>query len=510
MKRLLLLGLSSLLLASCAPQVSKFASQPNAKADVLFDASHGETAGEADWVIDGGFSSFANMIQKLDLKVTSTKYEDEITYDKLKNYKVFVMPEPNIPLKSSEQEALLKYVKAGGSVMMISDHYNADRNLNRFDASEVFNGYRRGAFDDITKGMKQDEKASARMQGVTSSDFLNDNFGVRFRYNALNNVSIHTNQKDNAFSLLDGVKQVNMHAGATVAITNPEIAKGIIYPGKLSQKDKWPHAVDQGVYSQGGVDEGAFVAISKVGKGKAVFIGDSSMIEDDTPKYKREDNGQTKNTYDGFNEANHKQLLNNLMKWLSKQEDYTSFKSKVDLSEKTPLLAMESPQNSTEPKHEPWGTPSSHYKWYDSSTFASGSFGKGSKIPNATNTKQSSDLNSSNKGNSSNHSNQNSKQTTTRHDLDVQIDLNHPYIKIDVLSQKSLDDVHVEILSNGKQVGLFDGKPPGPSKSYHSRKNGDTYKVYFNGKIAREANQNITVLVKSGNNILEEKEMQVN
>ena len=35
-------------------------------------------------------------------------------------------------------------------------------------------------------------------------------------------------------------------------------------------------------------------AISKVGKGKAAFIGDSSLVEDSTPKYVREDNGRTK------------------------------------------------------------------------------------------------------------------------------------------------------------------------------------------------------------------------
>lgn len=34
---------------------------PNGK-KVLFDNTHGQTAGAADWVIDGGFSDFANGI----------------------------------------------------------------------------------------------------------------------------------------------------------------------------------------------------------------------------------------------------------------------------------------------------------------------------------------------------------------------------------------------------------------------------------------------------------------
>ncbi len=42
----------------------------------------------------------------------------------------------------------------------------------------------------------------------------------------------------------------------------------------------------------GGKAEGPYVAISKVGKGKAAFIGDSSLVEDSSPKYVREDNGE--------------------------------------------------------------------------------------------------------------------------------------------------------------------------------------------------------------------------
>ncbi|MFC6117918.1 hypothetical protein ACFPVV_04700 [Macrococcoides bohemicum] len=133
--------------------------------EILFDASHGVTAGEADWVIDGGFSTFNDDINKLGFTTASTDYQAEITLKLLKQYKAFIMPEPNIPLKASEQQAIKHYVNSGGSIMMIADHYNADRNLNRFDASEIFNGYRRGAFRNITKGMSQDEINSDRMQG---------------------------------------------------------------------------------------------------------------------------------------------------------------------------------------------------------------------------------------------------------------------------------------------------------------------------------------------------------
>ena len=98
-------------------------------------------------------------------------------------------------------------------------------------------------------------------------------------------------------------------------------SKGIVYtPDHLGNNAKWSHAVDQGVYNGGGKAEGAYIAIAKVGKGKAAFIGDSSLVEDSSPKYLREDTGKTKKTYDGFKEEDNAQLLNNLTSWLRKNQ----------------------------------------------------------------------------------------------------------------------------------------------------------------------------------------------
>ncbi|KMS21646.1 hypothetical protein FE74_15845, partial [Staphylococcus aureus] len=63
----------------------------------------------------------------------------------------------NIPLKESAQAAIVTYVKQGGNVVFISDHYNADRNLNRIDSSEAMDGYRRGAYEDMSTSMNADE-----------------------------------------------------------------------------------------------------------------------------------------------------------------------------------------------------------------------------------------------------------------------------------------------------------------------------------------------------------------
>ena len=40
--------------------------------------------------------------------------------------------------------------------------------------------------------MSNEEANSQAMQGVESSDWLSDNFGIRFRYNALGDVSAKT------------------------------------------------------------------------------------------------------------------------------------------------------------------------------------------------------------------------------------------------------------------------------------------------------------------------------
>lgn len=351
---------------------------------VLFDNTHAQTAGAADWIIDGAFSDFANglrnagfAVDQLERSIPYTFGEQAITYNKLKDYDVFVIGEANVPFKATEQATLVQYVQNGGSVFFISDHYNADRNKNRWDSSEVFNGYRRGAFLNPAKGMSSAEAESPAMQSVTSSDWLATNFGVRFRYNALGDVNASDIVPSaQSFGITAGVNSVAMHAGSTIAIIDPNKAKGLVYvPSGVS---KWGNAVDQGVYNGGGRAEGAYAAIAKVGAGKAAFIGDSSPVEDATPKYLREETGATKKTYDGFKEVDDATFLVNTVKWLAVKESYTSLAQVpgLTLDTATSLLPIEAPTASTEPQLEPWAAPAAGYKWYDPTTFKAGSYGK--------------------------------------------------------------------------------------------------------------------------------------
>ncbi|WP_339308742.1 DUF5689 domain-containing protein [Paenibacillus sp. FSL R5-0519] len=368
-----------------APFIQAKVVNQNAGKKVLFDNSHGQTAGAADWVIDGGFSDFGNALANDGYYVKELRKTTPFTYDDLKEYNVFVIAEPQIPFKTSEQAALKQYVETGGSIFFVGDHYNADRNKNRWDGSEVINGYRRGAFEDPAKGMSTDERNSEAMQNITSSDWLSDNFGVRFRYNALGDINANiVVPADQAFGITEGVSAVAMHAGSTLAITDPEKAKGIVYLPKTNAK--WNNAVDQGVYNGGGIEEGPYVAVSKLGAGKAAFIGDSSPVEDASPKYLREETGIRKTTYDGFKEVDDAVLLVNTVNWLATQENYTDFTqvNGLELDTATALLPFEEPAASTEPQAEPWAAPAAGYKWYDRSTFKAGSYGGPASSANAS------------------------------------------------------------------------------------------------------------------------------
>lgn len=369
--------------ADPAPFIAAKVVNENAGKKVLFDNTHGQTAGAADWVIDGGFSDFGNALANDGYYVKELRKATPFTLADLQSYDVFVVAEPNIPFKQSEQEAMLQYVQAGGSIFFIGDHYNADRNKNRWDGSEAINGFRRGAWSDPSKGMSAEEKNSAAMQGVVNSDWLGENFGIRFRYNALGDITANgIVAPSQAFGITEGVSTVAMHAGSTLAIMNPTKAKGIVYLPTTNAA--WPNAVDQGVYNGGGIAEGPYAAVSKLGAGKAAFIGDSSPVEDATPKYTREETGARKTTYDGFKEQNDGVLLVNIIDWLSTKESYTSLDqvAGLQLDPVTQLLAIEAPAASTEPQAEPWSAPAAGYKWWDSSTFKPGSYGSSVTVSN--------------------------------------------------------------------------------------------------------------------------------
>jgi hypothetical protein len=144
-----------------------------AQTKVLFDAMHAQTAGNADWVLDedvcgtaqryptpaqsgitattaetywgGAYSAFGVALVKKGFQVESLPTGSRITYgdttnaQDLKNYKVFILPEPNIRYTTAERSAIQAFVRNGGGLFLIADHWNSDRNNDTWDSPEIMN-----------------------------------------------------------------------------------------------------------------------------------------------------------------------------------------------------------------------------------------------------------------------------------------------------------------------------------------------------------------------------------
>lgn len=77
---------------------------------VLFDNSHAQTAGAADWVIDGAFSDYADSMRKQGYQVKELEGESNISDQSLQQARVLVIPEANNPFKENEQKAIINFV----------------------------------------------------------------------------------------------------------------------------------------------------------------------------------------------------------------------------------------------------------------------------------------------------------------------------------------------------------------------------------------------------------------
>jgi uncharacterized protein YjdB len=360
---------------------------------VLFDNSHGETSGQADWVLDGGFSDFADdlvshgytvkeyrgvdkngdgVIRYYDDRQASnvSSNEEVITYDAIKNADVFVMAEANRPFTVDEQAALKKFVDSGKGIYFIADHYNSDRNMNTWDSTETYDGYNRSTSSSYNLGGVYGD---LRNPQDPTKGWLSQTFGLRFRFNAIDLTSGFSGIKSSKDSegITQGLSPVLMAAGSTLSIVDGNKAKGIVYLSSTDKPAKWSSAADQGLYF-GGEAEGAYVAISKPSSGKAAFIGDSSPIEDATAKYKNEGTGKTKSTYSGYTSTGTAATLSiNIVNWLATSEAYVGFDGvnhTKGISTPTPMADVEKDQTEA----EPWATPT--YDPWNTDTYAYGSY----------------------------------------------------------------------------------------------------------------------------------------
>ncbi|WP_347331699.1 hypothetical protein [Marinimicrobium locisalis] len=367
---------------------------------VLFDVSHGGTEGNADWVIDGAFSDFADALVSAGYTVkeyrgvdkdadgvidfvddytnpspsSSAANEAVITSAGIADADVLVLAESNRPFTQAEQSALEAFVQNGKGIFFISDHYNADRNLNSWDSTEVFNGYNRSSLSQFNIGGAYGD---LRNPGSGTTGWLAQNFGIRFRFNAVDYKSGVSDIVTLAQSegITQGVTPVLMAGGGTLAITDPSKAKGLVRFSPSDNPSPWAHAVDSGLYF-GGQAEGPYVAIAKAGAGKAAFIGDSSPIEDNSPRYRRQDSGSVKTTYPGWTDAgNAAQLSINMVDWLATPENYTHFGSSAHPAGTATPNPKTQEEQSDPDNGQPWSSPSGGYQPWSPASFADGAYG---------------------------------------------------------------------------------------------------------------------------------------
>ena len=298
-----------------------------AQIKILFDATKAEMAGNADWVIDadmhnlytgstpvsiggsesnpqrypfpaqsgitasttedywqGALSYWAVDCAKEGYIVESLPYNVQITYGSgsnvqdLSNYNIFVVDEPNMLFSATEKDAIVNFVKNGGSLMMIADHTISDRNNDGYDSLQVWNDL------------------------LQNNNVLSDPFGIQF--DSVDFSQTTTNIANiPANPILHGIKgnvtRAQWSGGTTMTLnpTSNSSVKGLIFKAGSNAAGTTNVMVAQANYLAG----------------KVVAIGDSSIPDDGSG-----DAGDI--LYDGYiadANGNHQILLMNAIIWLA-------------------------------------------------------------------------------------------------------------------------------------------------------------------------------------------------
>lgn len=238
------------------------------KKTVMFDNAHCETCGNADWVINGAYSDFANALKNAGYNVIENT--SSITSTVLASVDVLVLPEPNTNFTSTEKSAINDFVlNKGKGLYLIADHAISDRNNDGWDSVEIFNGYQLGQYS-------------------STSEWIGKSFGFRVDEVDVTQEPI-TDIRTHAITA--GVSSVATWNGATFTITNSSYATGVAYLTNNSH----PYVVASQLPSGGRVSA----------------IGDSSPYNDGT--------GYTSvASYNSWPQYGHSTLAVNTVKWLAK------------------------------------------------------------------------------------------------------------------------------------------------------------------------------------------------
>jgi hypothetical protein len=252
---------------------------PDASAQILFDNTKAETAGNADWIIDthqpvpsptisnivagssetywtGALSSWGVALAKLrnagQIALGGNGLETlpangSITYGNggnaqdLSRYQVYIVCEPNVRFSDAEKAAILNFVHDGGGLFMVADHTGSDRNSDGWDSLMIWN----------------DLMANNTVQA--------NPFGFTFNTNDVTPASTSVdNSPSNAMvnGIGGSVTRLTYSSGATMTINNPATTHAAVWSGSSTT--------------------GVMALYGTYGAGRFAAIGDSSVVEDAT------------------------------------------------------------------------------------------------------------------------------------------------------------------------------------------------------------------------------------
>ena len=275
----------------------------------LFDATHAETAGNADWVIDednsvpqriptpaqstitsstaetywtGALSSFGISLVKKGNSVETLPSGSGITYGNssnpqdLSHYDVFVVDEPNTVFTSAEKTAILNFVSNGGGLFMVSDHTQSDRNNDGWDSPAIWNDL------------------------MGNNTVQTNPFGFTIDLANFSQTTSNVNSNPSSTPILSGsqgnVTQMQFNNG-TSATMNPAVnpnVKGLIWKTGVTQNNSNVMSLS-----------------STFGNGRVFFVGDSSPLDDGT-------GASGNNLFVSWPLYSHTQLFMNASLWLAK------------------------------------------------------------------------------------------------------------------------------------------------------------------------------------------------
>lgn len=276
-----------LLLAALAVFVPPSSAAPRR---ALFDNTHAETAGNADWIIDtdmplplpaqstvgpstprtwwlGAISSWGIDLVKRGYEVATLASPHTITYGDttrpfdLSKFDVFIVPEPNTLFTAAEAAAIFAFVADGGGLVAVGDHWNSDRNGDGWDSPEIWNAF------DPTQLLGVHWQVSGEPDNYFSQDSGNED----------------TTPADSIVHGPEGVADsLSFHGGTSLVLNpaaNPRV-RGLV----------WMNGLAHG-------NTGVMAARSEYGNGRVFLLGDSSPVDDGSAQP-----GNT-NIYDGWAEA---------------------------------------------------------------------------------------------------------------------------------------------------------------------------------------------------------------